>query len=92
VRRAGVDPVGARLHELDEPGLGIAALALGHTSAHAVARDTALHEQDVAVEARDARAAVGERVHAQLELLALLGACALGRPRIHAHYAGSQWT
>ena len=42
-----------------------------HPRADAVAGHGALHEHDVAVQARDAGAAVGERLDGQLELVAV---------------------
>ena len=68
------DPLGARLEDLDRARLGVGALALRDDRADAVARDRVADEHDVAVEPRDARAAVGERVDAQVELVAARGA------------------
>ena len=58
----------ARLHDLDGERLGVVALHLRHTRAHGVAGQPALDEDDEAVQARDAVAAVGERVDLELEL------------------------
>ncbi len=74
-RRAGVvgarrDAVGRRLDDLDGARLGVGALGLADDGAHAVAGNGAGHEHDIAVTARDAVAAVGERVDRQLELVA----------------------
>ena len=70
------DPLGAGLEDLHGAGVRVAALALVHDRAHAVARDRAGDEHDVAAVAqpRDALAAEGERVDAQLELVAPLRA------------------
>jgi hypothetical protein len=66
--RDGLDAVGRRLEDVERPRLGVGALALGDAGTDAVARDRALDEDDVAVEAGHAAATVGERVDAQLEL------------------------
>ena len=78
-RRAGMvgerrDALGARLEHLERARLGVAALALRDDRAHEVAGDGARDEDDVALEAGDAVAAVGEGLDAQVELRALLGA------------------
>ncbi len=72
-RRAGMvgdrrDPVRRGLEDLDRPRLGVRALGLADDGAHAVARQRAGDEDDVAVEPRHAVAAVGERIDGQLEL------------------------
>ena len=87
MRRPRLDPVGRRLEQLGHARLAIAPLALEDTRAYAVTRDRALHEQDIAAGARDAAAAVGERLDHELELVAdrRAGAC-LGL--CHATYAG----
>ena len=64
------DPVGRRLEHLDRARLGVRALGLPDHRPHAVAGHGAGHEHDVAVAARDAVAAVGERVDRQLQLVA----------------------
>jgi len=73
--RAGV--VGARRHavrrgldDLDRARLGVGALGLPDHGADAVAGHGSGHEDHVAVVARDAVPAVGERVDRQLELVA----------------------
>ena len=72
---------GDGLEHLDRARLGVGALALADHRAHAVAGHGAGDEDDVAVAARDAVAAVGERVDRQLELVAArdgrvcVGAC-----------------
>ena len=68
------DALGARLEHLERARLGVGALALRDDRAHEVAGDRAGDEDDVALEAGDAVAAVGERVDAQVELGAALGA------------------
>ena len=85
-RRAGMvgdrrDPLGARLEHLERARLGVAALALRDDGADAIAGDRAGDEDDIAtapvrrsLETRDAVAAVGERLDAQLELGTALGA------------------
>ena len=64
------DPVRRRLDDLDRARLGVRALGLADDRADAVAGHGAGDEHDVAVVARDAVAAVGERVDRQLELVA----------------------
>ena len=70
------DPLGAGLEDLHGAGVRVAALALVHDRAHAVARDGPGDEHDVAAVAqpRDALAAEGERIDAQLELVSPLRA------------------
>jgi hypothetical protein len=70
----GRDALGARLQHLERAGLGVGALALRDDRAHAIARDRARDEDDVALQPRDPVAAVGERVDLQVKLGALLGA------------------
>jgi hypothetical protein len=70
----GLDAVGRGLEDGERAGLGVGALALGDDRAHAVARDGAGNEDDVAVVACDAVASEGEAVDAQVELLPLGGA------------------
>ena len=63
-----LDPIRARLEDLDRPRLGVGALGLADPRPDAVAGDAAGDEHHVAVQARDAGAAEGERVDGQLEL------------------------
>ena len=63
------DAVGARREHVDRGRLGEAALHLRHPRPHRVARQATADEDDEPVQARDAVAAVGERVDAELELL-----------------------
>ena len=70
---ARCDPLGARLEHLERARLGVGALALRDDGAHAVAGHGAGDEDDVTLHARDAVAAVGERVDGEVELGALLG-------------------
>ena len=76
------DPVGARLQELDQLGLGPRALRLSDPRAHAVTGNGAADEHHVAgLGARDTRPAIGETVNRQLELVAPSGTgtcCCLG--------------
>ena len=65
------DPLGARAQQLDRRRLGVLALGLRQPGADAVARERAGDEDDVAVRARDAAPALGERVDLELELGAL---------------------
>ena len=67
------DPVGAGLEDLHRARLGVGPLALADDRAHAVAGNGAGDEHHVAVDARHAGAAEGERVDRQLELVAALG-------------------
>ncbi len=69
MRARRLDPVRARRDELGRGRLGEAALDLRHARADAVAGQPAPDEDDEAVRARDAVAAVGERVDVELELL-----------------------
>ncbi len=73
------DALGTRLEYLDRYPFGVVALGPRDADAHAVAGDTAVDEDDVAVlAARDAVAAVREGVDGQLQLgtpLGALGAC-----------------
>ena len=69
VRARRLDPLRARLEHLGRDRLGVAALHLRHARAHGVARQPGAHEDDEAVEARDAVPAEGERVDLELELL-----------------------
>ena len=64
-----LDPLRARLEHLGRDGLGVAALHLRHAGAHPVAGQAGPHEDDEAVQARDAVPAEGERVDLELELL-----------------------
>ena len=66
-----VDPLRPRPEHLGRERLGVAALDLRDPGAHAVARETPPHEDDEAVEPRDAVAAERERVDVELELLPL---------------------
>ena len=72
-RSAGTAPrrVRARSEHLVRDGLGEPALHLRHAGPHGVAGEAAADEDDEAVMPRDAVAAVGERVDAELELLTL---------------------
>ena len=78
------DAVRAGLEDLDRARLRVGPLALADHRPHAVAGHGAGDEHDVAVGARDARAAEGERVDRQLQLVAALrpgrvvGAVAMG--------------
>jgi hypothetical protein len=75
MRRGRLDALRARLDELDQLGLGPRALRLADARTDAVARHRAAHEDDVArLGARDARAAVGEPVDRELELVTAPGA------------------
>ena len=67
------DPLRTRLKDLDRSRLGVGALGLRHDGEHAIARNPALDEHDVAVAAGDPGAAVGERIDRQLELIAARG-------------------
>ena len=69
VRARRFDPVRAGRQHLERGRLGEPALDLRDLRAHRVARQAAPHEDDEAVQARDAVAAVGERVDVELELL-----------------------
>jgi hypothetical protein len=62
--------VGRGLEDLDRARLGVGALGLADDRAHPIAGQRARHEDDVAVAARDAVAAVGERIDGQVELVA----------------------
>jgi hypothetical protein len=73
VRRARLDPLGARLDELGRARLGVGALALCDPSPNAVAGNGPRDEDDVPVEARDPRPTEGERVDDELEFIAALG-------------------
>ena len=66
-----LDAVGARLDDLERGRLRVAPLHLRHAREHGVAGQPAAHEDDEPVQPRDAVAAVGERVDAELELLPL---------------------
>ena len=66
-----LDPAGPGFEHLDHVGLGVAALQLGYTSAHQIAGQSAAHEDDEAVQARDAIPAKSERFDTELELLFL---------------------
>ena len=66
------DPVGSGREDLGHPGLGVGALALADDGPHPVARQAPGDEHDVVVQPGDARAAVGERVDRQLELVTSL--------------------
>ena len=64
-----LDALRRRLEHLRRERLGEAALDLRHPRTHPVARKPAADEDDEAVQARDAVAAVRERVDLQLELV-----------------------
>ena len=68
----GLDALGRRLQHLRRERLGEAALHLRHASADAVAGEPAPDEDDEAVQAGDAVAAVGEGVDLELDLLVQL--------------------
>jgi hypothetical protein len=90
VRGTRLDALGARLEHLHGACLGVAALGLVHAGADAVAGHGPLHEDDVAIEPGDAGAAVGERLDAQVELVAVARADGLGRGGFgHRPYCGS---
>ena len=76
---AGRDAIGRRRHDLDRAGLGVRPLGLRHRRTDPVAGHGSGDEHDVAVEPRDAVAAVGESVHRELELGAAGGTGARGR-------------
>jgi len=67
-----LDPLLARREDLGRERLGVTALHLRHPRAHRVARQAVAHEDDEAVEARDAVPPEGERVDRELELLVSL--------------------
>ena len=87
----GRDPVGTVLKYLHRPGLGIGPLALADHRANPVPRQRAGHENHVAVEPRDPRPAVGERVNRQLQFVAALGADGACRRRGHASSMAAPW-
>ena len=66
-----VDALRPRLEDLDRERLGVVPLHLRDPRADAVAGQPAAHEDDEAVEPRDAVPAEGERVDVELELLPL---------------------
>ena len=66
-----LDALGPRPEHLGRERLGMAALDLRDPRAHAVAGEPSPHEDDEAVEPRDAVAAERERVDVELELLSL---------------------
>src|SRR5262245_35814883 len=70
-----IDALGPRLQHLGRERLGVAALHLRHARAHGVARQAAPHEDDEAVQPRDAVPAVRERVDRELELLVPRDGC-----------------
>src|SRR5664280_2269744 len=72
----GSDALGARLEHLQRASVRVASLALVHYGAHEVAGDRAGDEHHIATvaETRDALAAEGERLDAQLQLVATLWA------------------
>ena len=69
MRARRLDALRRRVEHLGRERLGEAALHLRHARAHAIARQPAPDEDDEAVQARDAVAAVGERVDLELDLL-----------------------
>ena len=71
VRARRLDALRPRPHDLGGERLCVRALHLRHARAHAIARQAAAHEDDEPVEARDAVAAVRERLDVELELLIL---------------------
>ena len=73
------DAVRRRLDDLDRARLGVRLLGLADDGAHAVAGNAAGHEHDVALEARDAVAAVGERIDRELEHVAARRSSESGR-------------
>jgi hypothetical protein len=66
-----LDALGAGLDDLDGERLGMAPLDLRHTRANGVAGEATPHEDDIAVEPRDAVPTVREGVDPELELLVL---------------------
>ena len=72
----GGNPLGAGLQDLYGAGVCVAALALVHDRAHAIARDGARNEHDIAAvtQSRDALSPEGERVDLELQLIAPLRA------------------
>ena len=74
------DALGTLLHDLHETRVGIAALALDDLGPDAVAGKATRHEHHVATLAKPPHtlAPVGERVDAQLDLLAALGSFGQG--------------
>jgi hypothetical protein len=74
VRGERLDPLGARLEHLEGARVRVAALALVHDGAHAIAGNRAGDEHDVAAvaDSRDALAAERQRFDLQLELVASL--------------------
>ena len=73
VRAGGLDPVGALLQGLDRDRVAVASLDLRDASAHAVAGQGPVDEQDEVVEPRDAAPAEGQRADDELDLAASLG-------------------
>jgi hypothetical protein len=69
VRARRLDALRARADDLGRERLRVVPLHLRHARAHAVARQAAAHEDDVAVQPRDAVAAVCERLDVELDLL-----------------------
>jgi hypothetical protein len=84
VQAAVGDPLGARTQDLDRPRLAVVALRAHDPGPDEVAGERAADEDDVAVDARDAAAALGERVDLEVELgsLAGTGAGCGGRHRL----------
>ena len=77
VRARRVDALRPRPEHLGRERLGVAALDLRHPRADAVARQPPPHEDDEAVEPRDAVAAERERVDVELELLSFVTGAAM---------------
>ncbi len=71
---------GPGLEHLGRERLGVAALDLRDPRAHAVAREATPHEDDEAVEPRDAVAAERERVDVELELFPFVTGAAMRPP------------
>ena len=77
-----LDPVRARLEDIASRCLGETSLDLGDAGADTIAGQPAADEDDEAVVTRDAVAAVGERVDAELELLPFETGAAIAAPYV----------
>ena len=67
VRARRLDALRPRREHVDGERLGMVALHLRHARAHAIAGKPATHEHDVAVQPRDAVAAVRKRLDVELD-------------------------